>query len=95
MPNDNQIMDRLSRLLSDAATAADGLRQDLDGFVKLRLERCLNGMDVVPRDEFEAVKALAIETAMQNERLKERLTALEKRPVRNRPIKKMVKKRYF
>ena len=95
MVKDNPFFDQLSRLMNDAASAADGVRQDLDGFVKTRLERLLSEMDVVTREEFEAVKALAVDAAMQNERLKARLAALEKCPMKIRPVHKSAKKKHF
>lgn len=95
MPQDSPLFEQLSRLLNDATAAAEGLHQDLDGFVKARLERILSEMDLVPREDFEAVKALAVDAAMQIERLKTRLAALENRPTTPRPVQKSVKKKYF
>ena len=79
MAGDNPFLDQLAKLLTDAAGAAEGLRKELDGFVKSRLERLAAEMNFVPRDEFDAVKAMAAKALAENEALTARLDALEKR----------------
>ena len=62
---------------ADAAGAAQSLRNEIDTFVKARLETLVADMDFVPREEFEAVKEMAAKARAENERLEARLAALE------------------
>jgi hypothetical protein len=79
MQNDNPFLDGLARLLTDAAGAAQGARSEFESFVKHQLEKLIADMNLVPRDEFEAVKAMAAKAREENEQLAARLEALEQR----------------
>ena len=59
MQTDNPVLDGLARLFTDAAGAAQSVREEIDTFMRQRLERLVADMDFVPREEFEAVKAMA------------------------------------
>ena len=72
-----RFFDELGKLITDAAGAAEGVRKEVDGIVRAQAERVLQGLDVVQREEFEAVKAMAQKAREENERLSERLAALE------------------
>jgi hypothetical protein len=72
-----RLFDELGKLITDAAGAAEGVRKEIDGIVRAQAERVLQGLDVVQREEFEAVKAMAQKAREENERLSERLAALE------------------
>jgi BMFP domain-containing protein YqiC len=74
---DNPFLDGMARILTDAAGAAKSVRDEIDTFVKQRLERLVADMDFVPREEFEAVKAMAAKARAENERLEARIAALE------------------
>ena len=54
-----RFFDELGKLITDAAGAADGVRKEIEGIVRSQAERVLNGLDVVQREEFEAIKAMA------------------------------------
>ncbi|HKQ55277.1 MAG TPA: accessory factor UbiK family protein [Methyloceanibacter sp.] len=69
--------DELGKFITDAAGAADGVRKEIETIVRAQAERVLNGLDVVQREEFEAVKAMAQKAREENERLNERIAALE------------------
>lgn len=77
MQTDNPLLDGLARFFTDAAGAAQSVRTELDTFVRQRLERLVADMDFVPREEFEAVKAMASKARSENERLEARLVELE------------------
>jgi BMFP domain-containing protein YqiC len=79
MQTENPFFDGLAKLLTDAAGAAKGARDDIEAFVKQKLEKMLADMDLVHREEFEAVKAMAAKARSENERLEARLTELERR----------------
>ena len=73
----NRFLDDLAKLMTDAAGAAQGMRREVEGIVKAQGEKFLADMDVVKREEFEAVKAMAEKAREENERLAARLTELE------------------
>ncbi len=77
MQTDNPMLDGLARLFTDAAGAAQSVRTEVDTFMRQRLERLVTDMDFVPREEFEAVKAMAAKAREENEKLEARLAALE------------------
>ncbi len=72
-----RFFDELGKLLTDAAGAADGVRKEVESVVRAQAERVLNELDVVLREEFEAVKAMAQKVREENEVLKTRLVAVE------------------
>ncbi|NJO23572.1 MAG: accessory factor UbiK family protein [Sphingomonadales bacterium] len=73
----NRFLDELSKLLTDAAGAAQGMRREVETLMKAQGERILRDMDVVQREEFEAVKEIATKARDENEQLKARIAALE------------------
>jgi BMFP domain-containing protein YqiC len=77
MQTQNPFLDGISRLATDAAGAAQGVRAEVEAFVKQRFEKLIADMDFVPRDEFEAVKAMALKALAENETLAARVAALE------------------
>ncbi|HEX4078781.1 MAG TPA: accessory factor UbiK family protein [Rhizomicrobium sp.] len=77
MQTDNPLLDGLARLFTDAAGAAQSVRAEIDVFMRQRLESLVADMDFVPREEFEAVKAMAAKARGENERLEVRIAALE------------------
>lgn len=79
MQTDNRLLDDLARLATGAMGAAAGLTQELQAFWRQQLERIVADMDLVPREEFEAVKAMAQKARMEQEALAARLAELEAR----------------
>ena len=75
----SRIFDDLGKLVSDAAGMAQGVRREVETIVKTQMERLLASMDVVQREEFEAVRDLAAAAREENESLKARIAALEKK----------------
>ena len=73
----NPILDNISRLMTDAAGIATGMRREAEGVMRSQLERLVRDMDVVTREEFEAVREIAIRAREESEALKARLDALE------------------
>ncbi len=73
----NRVFDELAKLMTDTAGAAQGIKREVDTVVRSQAERILGDMNVVSRDEFEAVKAMAEKARAENEALNERLAALE------------------
>ena len=73
----NRILDDIARLATDAAGAAQGVRREVETVVKTQVERLLRDMDVVTREEFEAVREMALIAREENEKLAKRLAELE------------------
>lgn len=73
----NRILDDIARLVTDAAGAAQGVRREVETVVKTQFERLMRDMDIVSREEFEAVREMAVLAREENDRLSERLAALE------------------
>ncbi len=72
-----RLFDDLSRLITDAAGLAEGARREVETIVRAQFERLLAGMDVVTREELEAVKEMAAKARDENEALAARIAALE------------------
>ena len=75
----NRILDEMARLMNDAAGVASGVRREFDTVVRNQADRILRDLDVVKREEFEAVKDMARLAREENEALKARIAALEAR----------------
>ena len=73
----NRIFDEMARLMNDAAGVAQGVRKEFDTLFRSQAERMLRDLDVVQREEFEAVKEMARLAREENEALKVRIAALE------------------
>jgi BMFP domain-containing protein YqiC len=73
----NRFLDELSKLLTDAAGAAQGMRREVETLMRTQGERVLREMNVVQREEFEAVKEMASKAREENDRLSARITELE------------------
>lgn len=74
-----RFFDELAKLMTNAAGAAQGVRREVDTLVQSQMERVLNNMELVKREEFEAVKAMAAKARAENEELSARIAALEAR----------------
>lgn len=75
----NRIMDEFAKLMTDAAGAAQGVRREIETAFNAHAERWLNSLDIVKREEFEAVREMAIKARDENEALRARIEALEAR----------------
>jgi BMFP domain-containing protein YqiC len=73
----SRIFDEMARLMNDAAGVASGVRREFDTLFKSQAERILRDLDVVKREEFEAVKEMAKIAREENEALKHRVAILE------------------
>lgn len=75
----NRVFDEFAKLMTDAAGVAQGMRREAETAFRAQAERFLSGMDLVQREDFEAVKEMAANARAENDRLNERIEALEKR----------------
>jgi len=75
----NRILDEFARLMTDAAGAAQGVRREVETAFRAQAERLLNSMDLVQREEFDAMRDMAAKARAENSTLAERIDALEAR----------------
>ena len=80
MPTTNsRFFDEVSKLMTGAAGAAQGVRKEIDTLVQNQVERVLNNLNIVKREEFEVVKDMAEKARLENSKLEARLVELEKK----------------
>ena len=75
----SRFFDEIAKVMNSAAGAAQGVRREIDGLVKSQVERVLNELEVVKREEFDAVKEMAGRAREENDRLLGRIAELERR----------------
>ncbi|HVW56811.1 MAG TPA: accessory factor UbiK family protein [Rhizobiaceae bacterium] len=75
----NRILDEFARLMTDAAGAAQGVRREMETIFRTQAERILNSMDVVQREEFEAMRDMAVKARTENASLSKKIDELEER----------------
>ena len=98
MQSQNRLFDDLARVASGAVGALADVRGELEELFRQRLERYLAEAEMVPRDEFDTIKDVAVKAREAQELLEARVAALEaeiaalKKPKRGAPLKKAVPK---
>ena len=98
MQSHNRLFDDLARVASGAAGALAGVRTEMEDAFRQKLERYLAEVDMVPRDEFDAIKAVAVKAREAQEGLEARVATLEaeiaalQKPAPLSPRKKAVPK---
>lgn len=77
MQTDNRFLDGMAKFLTNAAGAAQAFKSEMETMMKGRIEKMISDLEFVPRDEFDAVKAMAAKARAENEKLAARLAELE------------------
>jgi len=77
MQSENRLFDDFVRVLNGAAGTFAGMTREAEASMRERAREWIGGLDMVSRDEFEAVKAIAVAAREENQLLKARLDALE------------------
>jgi len=77
MQTRSKFFDDVSKLMTNAAGVAQGVKDEAETVVRARVERWLAESDLVTREEFDAVRDMAAKAREENERLAARLAALE------------------
>ncbi len=75
----SRFFDELAKLMTNAAGAAQGVRKEVDGLVQAQVERVLNNLNMVKREEFDVLRDMAEKARAENERLEKRIAELEAR----------------
>ena len=77
MQTNNRILDDLSKVANGAVSTLVGVKSEIEASVRQQLERLLSEMDLVPREEFDAIKAVAVAARTEQEKQEKRIAALE------------------
>lgn len=77
MQTENRFLDGMARFFTNAAGAANAFKSEMETLIKARMEKMVATLDFVPREEFDAVKAMAAKARSENEKLSARIAALE------------------
>jgi len=88
MQTRSRIFDDLAKVAGGAVSTLGGIKAEIEVLVRQQIERLLVDADMVPRDEFDAVKAVAAKARSEQERLEKRVLALEKKLGLKAPAKK-------
>ncbi len=75
----NRLFDEFSRLMNDAAGVAQGMKREATTIARSQVERFVADMDLVPREDFEAVREMAINARAETAALSARIEVLEAR----------------
>ncbi len=79
MQTENRLFDDLARVANGAINTLSGVREEIESRLRERVERWLSEMDMVPREEFEAIKELAQKARAEQEDLTVKVAALEQK----------------
>jgi len=77
MQSENRLFDDFVKVMNGAAGTLAGMGREAEGAFRERMREWVGGIDMVSREEFEAVKAIAVAAREENQALKARLDALE------------------
>jgi len=92
MVNKSKILSDLSKMAVDAMDTFDGLRKEVEVIVSLRVNKIINKMNLIKRDEFEVLKKLVQKTLIENEKLKKQRSKTVKKQTMTKKKKKVKKK---
>lgn len=73
----NRLLDDVARLFTDAAGMAQGMRREVETLVRVQMERLIRDMDVVSREEHEALRDMVLLARAENDRLNAKVAKLE------------------
>ena len=91
MVNKSKILSDLSKIAVDAMGTFSGLKKEVETIVSLRVNKIINKMNLVKRDEFEILKKLVQKTIIENNKLKQKVTKKKKKTSYSKKKKKVKK----
>ena len=92
MVNKSKIFSDLSKMAVDAMDTFAGLRKEVEVIVSLRVNKIINKMNLIKRDEFEVLKKLVQNISIENEKLKKKRSKAVKKQTMTKKKKKVKKK---
>ena len=94
MVNKSKILSDLSKMAVDAMGTFSGVKKEVETIVGLRVNKIINKMNLVRRDEFEVLKKLVQKLIIENQNLKQKKnSSIKRNPLFKKKKKKVVKKR--
>ncbi len=84
MQTSNRLLDDLAKVANGAVSTLVGVKDEIEALVRQRVDKLLADADLVPREEFEVVKAMVAEARTEQECLTKRLAALEEAATKTR-----------
>ena len=91
MVKKNKILSDLSKFAVDAMSAFSGLREEIETIVSLRVDKVINKMNLVKKDEFDVLKKMVQKVIIENEKLKK--SSNKSRKPKKKTAKKTKKKK--
>jgi BMFP domain-containing protein YqiC len=91
MQTSNRLFDDLAKVATGAVTTLSGMKGEVETLIRQQIDKLLVSNDLVAREEFNAVKAVAVEARLQQEALEKRVEALEAALVKTSKAKKQPK----
>lgn len=88
MQTSNRLLDDLAKVANGAASTLTGMKSEVEALVRQQLQRLLNDADLVSREEFDAMKAVAIKAREEQEKLEARVEKLEAKLAVKKPAAK-------
>ena len=92
MVNKSRILSDLSKFAVDAMSTLSSLRKEIQTMVSLRVDKVINKMNLVKRDEFDSLKRIVQKSIIDNEKLKKTMKTSAKKKKKTTPRKKKTKK---
>ena len=92
MVNKSRILSDLSKFAVDAMSTLSSLRKEIETMVSLRVDKVINKMNLVKRDEFDSLKRIVQKSIIDNEKLKKTMKTSAKKKKKTTPRKKKTKK---
>ena len=92
MVNKNKILSDLSKMAVDAMSTISGVKKEIETIVSLRVDKIINKMNLVKRDEFDSLKRIVQKSIIDNEKLKNTRKTSTKKKKKTTPRKKKTKK---
>ena len=92
MVNKSRILSDLSKFAVDAMSTFSSLRKEIETMVSLRVDKVINKMNLVKRDEFDSLKRIVQKSIIDNEKLKNTRKTSTKKKKKTTPRKKKTKK---
>ena len=77
MQTRNRLLDDIAKMANSAAGLASGMREEIEALVNSRVEKILDRLNLVSREEFDVVKAMLSKSRTEQEKIEERLRKLE------------------
>ncbi len=87
MQTTNRFLDDMAKVANSAVSTLTGIKGEIEAVVRQQMDRLLADMDLVPRDEFDAVKAMAAKARTEQEKLEKRIAKLEAALAKKTPSK--------